>query len=112
RPAGLPARVGARWESRTSVSRSSVSRTGVMCISVALWSVLIGKPIFGADAPLWSSDRTHRLLVRVPPASDLKRASDEMVARIHLNFADYCGHQRVDLSTLQVVGISKSGEPL
>src|SRR5687767_10877648 len=63
--------------------------------------------------PQWSSDRAHRLIVRVDPVPTLSRGSDEMVARAHVDFTEHVLQQRADLSSLQVVGIAtETGEPV
>lgn len=82
----------------------------------ALWLFLIVPTAGDAVAqenPVWSSDRRHRLLVQVEPPPDMTRASDEMVARVALDFGKYLGDQRADLSSLQLVAVSpSSGKPL
>ena len=73
---------------------------------LALTAFICGRVAFGKPWPAWSSDRQHRLLVNVEPVHDVKRAVDEMVARVHIDFGEYLKQQQADLSSLQVVGIS------
>ena len=51
--------------------------------------------------------------MNVEPVHDVKRAVDEMVARVHIDFGEYLKQQQADLSSLQVVGISpESVQPM
>ena len=70
----------------------------------------------GASAevsPRWTSEREHRLIVRVDPLEGIRRSSDELIARIDVEFARHLGDRlRCDLSSMQVVGYDEHGEPL
>jgi VCBS repeat protein len=81
-----------------------------MCASVA--SSIIPESAIGAGpTPAWSSDRQHRIIVEVDAARNVTRASDEMVARVDIDFDDLLQSQPADLGSLQVVGYSNvSGE--
>lgn len=57
-------------------------------------------------------DREMTLVVSVPPVPQVPRASDEMIARVHVDFAKYLANQPVDLSSLVVVAITPEGTPL
>jgi VCBS repeat protein len=61
----------------------------------------------------WSVGRDCRLLVRVDPVELGSRSSDESVAIIEIEFANYLNRKRADLSSLAVVGYAPdTGEPI
>lgn len=55
----------------------------------------------GDDSPAWSTNQSHRLLVRVDPVNTT-RESDEMVARVAIDFDPYLNGARCNLQTLSL----------
>jgi FG-GAP-like repeat len=83
--------------------------------SVLPWTASRADPSPRVDAgpadPGWSSDHSHRILVRVDPIEGIGRSSDELVARVEIDFDRYLGEGRCDLSTLEVIEYEpKTGE--
>ena len=63
--------------------------------------------------PRWSSDRHHRVVVKVDPVAIGSLAADEMVAAVEIDFTRHTGGQHVDPSSLQIVGYDpQTGEPV
>ncbi len=59
----------------------------------------------------WTSDRSHRLLVRVDARRPAARRADESVAQIPIDFTRWLPAAQVDLSSLQVIRFDASGQP-
>ncbi len=96
---------------KTFLALSAMQKNALVQSFVVASCVLLAKSgiVCGDEpGPEWTSDRHHRLIVEVDPVPNLPRATDEMVAQVKVNFDELLKHQQVDLSSLQVVGYSKS----
>lgn len=109
-----------RRSQRTGVAGGMRPYVGLVVCLLLHWLAVAPAAAHPADASspvgqgvAWSVDRDYRLLVRVDPVDLTGRDNDTLVAIRHLDFTAYLGGDRVDPSSLVVVGYSpQSGEPL
>src|SRR5213083_2716902 len=84
---------------RDGKAGSAMSLRRHLLTLVSFLLLLVDGSAFAAE-PAWVKDRSCRLLLRVDPLADLKRSSDEMVARVDLNFDSFLKDRRCNLESL------------